>query len=77
MICLLQSLFLQSGTNDYMNSGFATLSFVRVIPPIPTTESPTATEGLSPGEDVVGIVIGSVFGALLLLLLLILLILMW
>ena len=60
-----------------MNSGFATLSFVRVIPPIPTTESPTDNEGVSPGQPVVGIVIGSVFGALLLMLLLVLLLLMW
>ena len=60
-----------------MNSGFATLSFVRVMPPIPTTESPTANEGISPGQAVVGIVIGSVFGALLLLLLLLILLLMW
>ena len=63
---------LQSGTSDYMNAGF-TVTFVRVIP---TTESPTASEGLSTGQ-IAGIAIGSVFGVLLLLLLLIVFILLW
>ena len=66
---------LQSGQSDYMTAGFIA-TFVPVISPTPTTESPTPTEGLSTGQ-IVGIAIGSVFGVLLLLLLLIVLILLW
>ena len=78
-LCLVP--FLQNGTTDYRDAGFAMLSFVRVIPPTTTatTESPTASGGISLGQ-ITAIIIGSIysgFGALLILTVLLLFTLLW